>query len=300
MTALPPFSDSFLSLLPPLLAIGLAVATRRVLLSLFIGIWLGWTFLSDFNPLSGLVSAVSVCLGVFGDLDNTLVIIFSALVGALIAFTRYSGGVRGFVDWITTRGGIETPRRARLLSYVLGIVVFVESSITSLINGAVCRPIFDRMNIAREKLAYFCDSTAAPVCILLPLNAWGAYIVTQLDKVGVEGSVGVLVDSIPYNFYAIATLFFAFFLAWTGRDFGPMARAEARARGGESHDDTHRPPLDDALMSIDASPSANPRAMSLVLPVLVMVFAMPISLWLTGNGDILAGSGSVSGVIRLA
>ena len=199
MTALPPFSDSFLSLLPPLLAIGLAVATRRVLLSLFIGIWLGWTFLSDFNPLSGLVSAVSVCLGVFGDLDNTLVIIFSALVGALIAFTRYSGGVRGFVDWITTQGGIETPRKARLLSYVLGIVVFVESSITSLINGAVCRPIFDRMNIAREKLAYFCDSTAAPVCILLPLNAWGAYIVTQLDKVGVEGSVGVLVDSIPFN-----------------------------------------------------------------------------------------------------
>jgi len=242
----------------------------------------------------GFVSACSACVGVFGDLDNTLVIIFSALVGALIAFTRYSGGVQGFVQWVTTRGGIESPKRARLLSFTLGIVVFVESSITSLINGAVCRPIFDRLRIAREKLAYLCDSTAAPVCILLPLNAWGAYIVTQLDKTGVDGSVGVLVSSIPFNFYAIATLLFAGFIAWTGRDFGPMARAEHRAQSIDDDVEGESAELNDALMAIEPAPSVRPRALSLVLPVVVMVLAMPLGLWLTGDGDILAGSGSVS------
>ena len=293
MTPPPPYADSLLSLLPPLLAIGLAVATRKVLISLFVGVWLGWTLLSDFNPIVGLGAAVSAGLGVFADIDNTLVIIFSALVGALIAFTRYSGGVQGFVDWITTKGGSESPRRARLLSFTLGIAVFVESSITSLINGAVCRPIFDRLKIAREKLAYLCDSTAAPVCILLPLNAWGAYIVTQLDKVGAENSVELLIGSIPLNFYAMATLGFAFYLAWSGKDFGPMLRAEERARESNSQAGDEVP-NNDPLMAIAAAPSATPKATSLVWPVLVMVIAMPVGLWVTGDGDILAGSGAVS------
>jgi tetracycline resistance efflux pump len=293
----PPFADSFLSILPPLLAIGLAIVTRRVLLSLFAGIWLGWTFLAGFDPLGGLLAAVEACVRVFADTDNTLVIVFSALVGALIAFTRYGGGVQGFVDWVTKQGRIQSPRHARLLSYVLGIVIFVESSITSLINGAVSRPIFDRMKISREKLAYLCDSTAAPVCILLPLNAWGAYVVTQLDKAGVDGAVGMLVSSMPFNFYAVGTLLFAAYIAWSGKDFGPMARAERLAsKGTDSSTDStdSAPALGDGLMRIETSPQAVPRARTLILPVVVMVLAMPLCLAITGDGDLLAGSGSVS------
>lgn len=295
MTTLPPFTDSVLSLLPPVLAIGLAIATRRVILSLFVGVWLGWTLLADFNPLTGLGLAFSACLNVVLDVDNALVIAFSMLVGALIALTRYGGGVDAFVAWVTTRGLIQTPKRARLLSFFLGVVIFVESSITSLINGAVCRPIFDSFKISREKLAYLCDATAAPICILIPLNAWGAYVVTQLDKSGVDGGVSLLVASMPFNFYALGTLGLAFFVAWTGRDFRGMARAEARAASDAGQQGPDGVALDsDLLMTLKAPSNVRARVRTLLVPVGVMVGVMPLTLAWTGDGNILAGRGALS------
>ncbi len=286
---------SWISVLPPVLAIALAIWTRKVFVSLFMGIWLGWTILSGWNPMKGLAAALDGCIKVFADAGNTKVILFSAMVGAVIALTQASGGVQGFVDWISSRKLVNTKRRAFLLSWFLGVIIFVESSMTALVNGAVCRPIFDRLRISREKLAYFCDSTSAPICILIPLNAWGAYIVRLLDAEGYAAPVSVLVSTMPYNLYAILALILSFYLAVSTRDFGPMRLAEERASSrGELVAPGSSPMLSDALTEMTPLGTGPGRVSDFLMPILAMVIAMPIGLYVTGDGDLMKGSGSTS------
>ncbi|PKN58491.1 MAG: sodium:solute symporter [Deltaproteobacteria bacterium HGW-Deltaproteobacteria-14] len=289
-------APTWLSVLPPVLAIALAIATRQVFVSLFLGIWAGTTILAEGDPLSGLAAAIEACVQVFSDAGNTRVIIFSAMIGALIAITQRAGGVRGFIDAIARRGLVTTPRRAMLLSWLIGLVVFVESSITSLVNGAVCRPLFDKLRVSREKLAYLCDATAAPICVLIPLNAWGAYIAKLLTDEGVEQPVGVLVGAIPFNFYALLTVAFSLvFVVLMRRDFGPMRAAERRVyETGELLRPGAEPVVSTEITAIDAAPGIPHRALNFLLPIAVMVVMMPVGLWITGDGDLLAGSGSTA------
>lgn len=288
-------SPGWLSVLPPVLAIVLAIWTKQVYLSLFFGIWLGWIILVGGNPITGLREALECCINVFQDPGNTKVIAFSALVGALIAFTQHSGGVAGFIDWIGRRRVITTPRRAGLLACGIGIVIFVESSITALVTGAVCRPIFDKLKISREKLAYLCDSTSAPVCILIPLNAWGAYIIGLLKNQGYEAPIQTMLSAMPLNFYAILALAFAVFIAYSGRDFGPMARAERRARElGQVLRPGAEPLVSKELTELVPKAGVKKRAINFLIPIAVMVLMMPVSLYITGNGHITQGSGSTS------
>jgi len=201
-----------LSVLPPLFAIILAIFTRQVILSLAVGIWIGWTFLYSFNPLLGAKGTIDTMLGVFGDTGNTSVIIFSALVGGLISLIQVSGGVDGFVKYVTGKNVVDTPRKAQMLAWILGIVIFIESTIKILIVGTVCRPIFDKMKISREKLSYIADSTSAPICMLIPLNAWGAFVIALLSSQGVDNPVETLISSIAFNFYAVVTVMMVLFV----------------------------------------------------------------------------------------
>jgi Na+/H+ antiporter NhaC len=153
-------SYGFLSLLPPLLALGMAIKSKQVYPSLLLGIWLGWTIQGGWNPLAGLIASVNALVGVFGDRDRTLTILLSLLIGALIAFTQYSGGMKGFVDRVSAAGLARDRRSAGLLAWVIGFVIFVEANIGVFVSGPVSRPIFDRLRISREKLAYILDSTA--------------------------------------------------------------------------------------------------------------------------------------------
>ena len=131
------------------------------------------------------------------DPGNARVIMFTFAIGALIALVEATGGVRGFVRWVEERRWVDDGRKAQLLAWFLGVVIFIESNITVLVAGSICRPLFDRYRVSREKLAYLIDSTSAPVCILIPFNAWGAYILGILARLGVEDAVPVLVASIP-------------------------------------------------------------------------------------------------------
>ncbi len=285
----------WLSLLPPLLAIVLAIATRQVFLSLFLGVWLGWIILSGGNIFSGLADAVQACVNVFSDAGNTRVIIFCALIGALITLTQRSGGVAGFVDWVQRKNIANTPRGAATLAGSIGFLVFIESSISSLIGGAVARPIFEKMRISREKLAYILDSTSAPKCVIIPLNAWGAYVVGLLNREGIENSVSVFLQSIPYNFYAILALLTVAFVVITFIDIGPMKKAERRAREtGKTIADGAVPLVSVEITSIESKPGATLRASNMIVPVLVMIAVMPLGLYITGDGDLTAGSGSTA------
>jgi len=282
------------SVLPPLLAIALAVATRQVYLSLAAGVWLGWTILAGWNPIAGIGQAIEATVAVLGDPGNAKVILFTLVIGALIATIEASGGVRGFVQWVEEKRWVTSGRRAQFLAWIIGVIIFIESNITVLVAGAVSRPLFDRFRVSREKLAYIIDSTSAPVCILIPLNAWGAYVLGLLATSGVERPLNVFVGSIPLNFYALGAVFLTLATVIFGINLGPMRRAESRTQAGEVLSATASPLLDPEVLSPKPNERIPPRAMNMFLPILAMVIMMPVSLYITGDGDLRAGSGSTS------
>src|SRR5690606_41460142 len=172
------------------------------------------------------------------------------------------------------------PRGARLLAFLTGVVIFIESNITVLVSGAVARPLFDRHRRSREMLAYLIDSTSAPICILIPLNAWGAYVLGILNEQGVEEPVRLFVEAIPMNLYALAAALLAGFVAVTGWAFGPMRRAERRAAEGHLFDEDATPMVDEGALIPEPVGAIPPRAFNMLLPLGAMVLAMPLGLWI--------------------
>ena len=288
-------SYGWLSILPPLLAIFLAIKTKHVYISLILGIWLGWTVIQDWNPLTGLFQTINALISVFKDEDNTRVVLFSALIGAIITFTQYSGGMKGFINWVVGKGIVRNRKSAGFLAWFLGFVIFIESSICVLVSGAIARPIFDKLKISREKLSYILDSTSAPKCILIPLNAWGAFVIGLLATQGVENPVKLLVSSMPFNFYAILALLLVIVLVLTEKDIGPMKVAERRIRlENKLLRDGAEPLIADEVVMMKAKEGIKPRAVNMILPVVTMVVMMPIVLFITGKGNLIDGSGSTS------
>ncbi len=285
----------WLSILPPLLAIFLAIKTKHVYISLVLGIWLGWTIIHSWNPVSGLIDTLGALVDVFKDEDNTRVILFSGLVGAIITFTQYSGGMKGFINWVVGKGLVRTRKSAGLLAWFLGFIIFIEANICVLVSGAVTRPIFDKLKISREKLSYILDSTSAPKCILIPLNAWGAFVIGLLVIQGVENPVRVLISSMPFNFYAIFALLIVLIVVVTEKDFGPMKKAEHRVRAeNKLLRDGAEPLISTEVVTMEAKEGIPPRALNMILPVVTMVVMMPVVLLITGKGNLMEGSGSAS------
>jgi len=285
---------TWISVLPPLLAIVLAIVTRQVYLSLAGGIWLGWTILLSWNPAAGVAESIESAVRVLNDPYDAGVIMFTLVIGALIATLSSSGGVAGFVAWLERNRWVNNGRRAQLMAWLIGVLIFIESNITVLVAGSVSRPLFDRYRVSREKLAYLIDSTSAPICILIPLNAWGAYNLGILNGLGVEDSLGVFLRSILFNFYSFAAVILALAVVLARMDWGPMKRAEARAAKGEVLSPGATPIMDEAILGSGDDAPIPPRAVNMVIPVLVLVGLMPLGLWATGEGDLRAGDGSIA------
>ena len=283
-----------LSLLPPLLAIGLAIWTRQVYVSLAAGIWLGWTIDGGWNPLAGFAGSVDGTIAVITDPGTASVLLFTFIIGALIALVEANGGVRGFVDWVEQRRWVTNGRRAQVLAWIIGIVIFIESNITVLVAGSICRPLFDRFKVSREKLAYVIDSTSAPVCILIPFNAWGAYILGLLLTLGIADPVATLVASIPLNFYALFALALAGYSAFTNLSLGPMKKAQARTEAGKLHWDHAAGLADPDEIAPPPPDGVVRRPINMILPIACMVGMMPLAMFITGDGDLMSGSGSTS------
>ncbi len=285
---------SWISILPPLLAIVLAIGTRQVYLSLAGGVWFGCTILQRWHPGAGAAAAIEAAVGVLGDAYDARVIMFTLVIGAVIATLTASGGVAGFVAWLERKRWVTNGFRAQLLAWMIGVLIFIESNITVLVAGSVSRPLFDRYRISREKLAYLIDSTSAPICILIPLNAWGAYNLGILNGLGVEDSLALFLRAILFNFYAFAAVLLALAVVFWRLDWGPMKRAETRAATGRVFSDGATPMIDEAVLGSDEEPPIRPRALNMALPVLTLVLLMPLGLWVTGEGDLRAGDGSVA------
>lgn len=281
---------SFWSLFPPLLAIILAIKTRQVFVSLLFGIWLGWIILSGGNPLEGTLATIQALVDVFKDPGNTKTIMFSSLVGALIAFIQRSGGVDGFIQFVNKRlDKVETKdpngkkKIIQSLAWITGVSIFVESSINVLTVGSIFRPLFDKLKIPREKLAYIADSISAPTCILIPLNAWGAYIMGLIAAQGFENPLGVLIAAFPFNFYPMLALIMVLIIIFTQKDFGPMKEAERRAREeGKLLRDGATPMISSDIIALETKEGVKPKAYNMIIPIFTMVFMMPLMLVFTG------------------
>jgi len=285
----------WLSVIPPLVAITLAVLYRQVYAALVIGLWSGSTILAGGHPLRGLADTVNLCVRVFQDPGNTRVILFSALIGAVIAFTQRSGGMQGFINYVSSRQLINTRRRAQFLAVAVGASIPIESSINVLITGTVFRPIFDRLHISREKLAYLCDSISAPVCAMIPINAWGAYMAGLLATQGIDSPMQVYLKALLYNFYPIFALALVFILVLTQRDFFAMRVAEKRAREeGKVLRDGATPLISSEVTELAPKPGIAYKASNLIVPVITLLIMMVAGMLITGGGRFVDGAGSTS------
>ncbi|MEW6457009.1 MAG: Na+/H+ antiporter NhaC family protein [Acidobacteriota bacterium] len=288
-------SFGWLSIIPPLVAIALALITRHIYISLFLGIYSGELIISKGRIFYSFYLTLEEILNVFSKKENVQVIFFCMLVGSLIALAQRSGGIEGLINYVTLKGIIKTKRKAQALAGIIGVLVFIESSITSLIVGSIFRPIFDKLKISREKLAYICDSTSAPVCMMIPLNGWGAFVIGLLLAHNIKDPVHVLIKSLPLNFYSILAILMVFIIAFLNKDFGPMKKAEERVeKEGKIFRDGSNPLIAYDIINLKTKEGVKPNPFNLIIPVFVMISIIPCALYISGNGNIFKGSGSTS------
>ncbi len=223
----------YVTLLPPLVAILLALISRQVTLSLFCGIWVGAMLVHGFNPLAAFLRSVDTyVVGALADSDHGYIILFSLCLAGMVGVITATGGVRGIVELVSSRA--KSSRSGQVATAFMGVLIFFDDYANSLIVGNTMRPLADRLRISREKLSFLVDATAAPVATIGIISTWTAYqlglIREELPAAGLggENSYIFFLLSIPFSFYSILMLFFVFMCAGSGRDFGPMRRAEER------------------------------------------------------------------------
>lgn len=278
-----------LTLIPPVIAIGLAFWKKQLLASLFLGIWLGEVLIARGNVLSGFVKTVDRALNVTRAPGNLEIIAFSVIIGGFLALIRESGGFQGFVNWAERRR-LSGRGPVFAFTFLIGLGMFIENYSNILINGSTMRPLYDKLKISRERLGYFAHTTSINVVALAVINSWGAFYMSLLQTQGVSQPLKVVVASLPYNFYCLASLVLVVIVMATGWTIGPMRAAEKAAAGGRKAATPEAGPseIGSSFKSVPA------RAFHMVFPIAVLLFTVLLSLYLTGHGHISRGNGASS------
>ena len=280
------------SIIPPVLAIAMALAFKRVIPALFLGVWIGaWIFVGGWvtGLFWGVLEAFQVyVLNAITDAGRASIILFSLMIGGMVGIISKNGGTQGIVQKII--GWASTPKRGQTATALLGIGIFFDDYANTLIVGNTMRPVTDRLRISREKLAYIVDSTAAPIATLAFVTTWIGFQVGLIGEAvaGIEGfsegAYSIFLNSLAYSFYPILALYFVFVVANSNRDFGPMHRAEQRARttGDVLSKNAH---VDEAAGEgdeLDAKAGVPQRAFNAVIPIVVLVGSVLGGLYWTG------------------
>lgn len=280
----------WLSILPPVVAIILALITREVISSLFLGTVIGATFVFSYNPFIGFLRTLDkYLLGSVADTAHSAIIIFSLCLGGMIGVVNRTGGMQGIVDLISRM--VRGPRSAQLATWCMGVLIFFDDYANTLIVGNSMRPVTDKNRISREKLSYIVDSTSAPVAGIAVLSTWIGYEIGLIREAFVNLGIpetnfyGVFLQTIPFRFYCLLTLFFGFMIAFFRRDFGPMLKAEQRAY----HEGKV---LSDAARPISSPESAAPE-LPADMPKRWYNAAIPIAIVIIGTFVGLLGDGGM-------
>ncbi len=295
-----PHFPGWVSLLPPLVAIVLALVFREVVLSLFLGIWIGALFVAGLDPLAALWRTMDTfVVPSVADPGNASILVFTALLGGMVGVISRSGGTRGIVEAV--RPLATSPRRAQLAAFFGGIGIFFDDYANTLIVGNTFRPITDKLRVSREKLAYLVDSTAAPVVTIVFVSTWVGFEISQI-QLGLQiaarqatdpelaaalasaSPFTVFLRSIPHLFYPVLALVMVAIVIVVRRDFGPMYHAERRARSGGG---VFRPGsqllVDTEDAGLDAKPGAPLRWQNAAVPILAVVLVVLLGLYVDGR-----------------
>lgn len=268
---------SLWSLLPPVVAIGLALITKEVYSSLFIGILTGGVIYAIANN-SGFEGMFTVVIkdGLIANLAdsyNVGILVFLVVLGVIVVLMNKAGGSRAYGEWAAAH--IKTRRGAQLSTFLLGVLIFVDDYFNCLTVGSVMRPVTDKHNVSRSKLAYLIDATAAPVCIIAPISSWAAAVSGTVD--GVNG-ISLFISTIPYNLYALLTIMMVIFMASADMDFGPMKRHEDNARNGDLFTTRNKVYEND-----DQPIRSKGKVIDLILPVIILIVLCVIGMIYTGG-----------------
>ena len=269
--------DSIFSLLPPLVAIIIAIWRKNALFALFCGVALCYLMIANGQPVESLTATVLGIAGVFNSLGNIYIISFSLLIGALVTLMNLSGAVNGFINHLASLNLVKNSRQASMLPTIIGTSIFTDTNLSMFTAGMASQKLFDHHKLSRARLAYIVDSTCAPVSILFLVNGWGAYILGLLDGYSFSDPVGILIGTIGYNIYAIVAVILAYYTAYSGKVFGPLKYAESLVQETQQTAVDHVAP-----------------ARIMWLPMLTLLLITFILLWYTGDGDIRRGSGAFS------
>ncbi|MEQ5809360.1 sodium:proton antiporter [Alteromonas sp. NFXS44] len=273
----------WVSIIPPLVAIFVVFWKKEVIMALLLAVLSSEALIllsvTGDGVLLAPVNAIERTIDVAASPGNTRILIFSILVGALLAYIRDSGGVTATVNWLTGKGIARSKRQVGSLTMITGVAVFIESNLSVLTAGIFARGLFDKFKMSRARLAYIIDSTSAPVCILILLNGWGAFVLGLLDGYELEqSSASILWGTVPLNFYALITLAIVVYTIVKDKVHGPMAKEDAAM--------THTGTV------IESEPATKVRFM--VVPLVLMVVSMVGFMLWTGDGVLANGSGSKS------
>lgn len=295
----------WVTLLPPLVAIVLAFLTRQVLVALFCGVWVGATFAYSLNPLASFLHSIdNYIVGALADTDHATVILFSFALAGTIGVITHTGGIQGIVQLVSRWA--KGPRSGQVATWFLGLFIFFDDYANSLIIGNTMRPFTDKVRVSREKLAFIVDSTAAPVATIGVISTWTAFQIGLVSQEkGLSDKIGdpyiFFLESIPYSFYSILTLFLVLICGLMLKDFGPMRKAEERCRRtGKVLRDGAKPLLDETMAQLGASDDLKPRWLNAVLPIFCVIAFTIIGLYATGVealGEEAAGAG-IGDIIR--
>lgn len=276
----------FLSLLPPLAAIVLCFITKQVLASLFIGIWIGATILTGWNPLNGVTQTLGYIVDNAADSWNATILLFDFAVGGLIGLIYLSGGAQAFVRDVTKK--VKDSRGGQFAAWLFGLVIFFDDYANTAIVGNAFRPVTDKLGISREKFSYIVDSTAAPVASLALISTWVGYEVGLIGD-AIEGTAitmtpyTVFLQSIPYRFYSIFAIILVLSIALSQRDYGPMLKAEYRARTtGKLFADGASPLSGGSKLKV--LEDAPQKSINMIVPIVVLFFVSIFGMWYTGGG----------------
>jgi Na+/H+ antiporter NhaC len=266
----------WLSIVPPLVAIGLALAFRHVVVALVTGIFSGALILYHWNPLTAFARSIDgIIVPALADLDHAKIVVFSILLGGMVGLISKSGGTQGIVDRLSRYA--TTARRGQVAAWIMGVLVFFDDYANTLIVGSTMRPITDRLRVSREKLAYIVDSTAAPVASVFPISTWVGFEVGLIAAAFTQLNIPfnpyvTFIETIPYRFYPILALVLGFTIAFACRDFGPMLKAELRAsRTGEVVAPGDTPLADYSTNALAPPPGIPKRAINALLPILTVI-----------------------------
>ncbi len=274
-----------LSIIPPIIAIGLALWTKEVISSLIIGILSG-TFIYSFYTTSGVLSVLTKTFSTTTELmtgkmgDNGAIILFLALLGALVAVVTRAGGSKAYGDWASKK--INSRTGAQLATSALGGLIFIDDYFNCLTVGTVMRPVTDKQRISHAKLAYIIDATAAPICIIAPISSWAASVISQMDGTGLDGMTA-FIQAIPFNLYAILTIVMVIILSVSKLDFGPMAKFERNALEKGELDSTREGAETTADELANMKISSKGRVFDLIIPIIALIVFCVLAMLYVGG-----------------